>query len=94
MKSLTKGVITTVAVIFCAVLALKGSALLISSGTWQGTGNLSSARVGASAALLQDGRILITGGSSGSGTGALSLADKSSALVSIKRSCASAAVAA
>src|ERR1700719_3893768 len=70
MKSFTKCVLIGIAVIFCAVLALKGSALLISSGTWQATGNLSSARAGASAALLQDGRILITGGNSGSGTGA------------------------
>jgi len=39
-------------------------------------------------------RACSTSGSSGSFTGALSLADKSSALVSISRSCASAALAA
>ena len=75
MKSFTKRVLVGIAVIFCAVLALKGSALLISSGTWQATGNLSNARAGASAALLQDGRILITGGNSGTGAGPQTSAD-------------------
>ena len=69
MTLFTKRVLIASVIILCAVLALKGSALLISSGTWQATGNLSIARAGASAALLQDGRILITGGSSGTGAG-------------------------
>src|ERR1700739_122986 len=69
MRQMIRRVLAGVRVIFCAVLALKGSALLISSGTWQATGNLSNARAGSSAALLQDGRVLITGGDPGNGSG-------------------------
>src|SRR2546426_827184 len=50
-----------------AFVALKGFVLAIPSGTWQPTGNLSAARPGASAALLQNGSVLITGGDPGSG---------------------------
>jgi len=62
MKKSVKGVLVAIAVIACAVLTLKGSVLIVQSGSWSQTGNLSSARVGASAALLPDGRILVTGG--------------------------------
>jgi hypothetical protein len=67
MKKSVKGVLVALAVIACAVLALKGSVLIVQSGSWSQTGNLSSARVGASAALLPDGRILVTGGDPGTG---------------------------
>ncbi len=67
MRSITKGVILAGALAVFAVVALKGAAILIPSGTWAPQTNLSSARANASAALLQDGRVLITGGDSGSG---------------------------
>src|SRR5258708_6449195 len=57
----------TLALLFVALLTLRGSVLTVPSGTWQPTGNLSVARAGASAAQLQNGSILITGGESGSG---------------------------
>ena len=73
MKKSVKGVLVALAVLACAVLALKASVLIVQSGSWSQTGNLSSARVGASAALLPDGRILVTGGDPG--TGPLATAD-------------------
>ena len=39
----------------------------VSSGTWSATASMASARSGASAVLLQDGRVLITGGTDESG---------------------------
>jgi hypothetical protein len=68
MRPIAKGVILAGALIVFAVVALKGAAILIPSGTWLAQTNLSSARANASAALLQDGRVLITGGDSGSGS--------------------------
>ena len=67
MRSITKSVILAGALVVFAVVALKGAAILIPTGTWVPQTNLSSARANASAALLQDGRVLITGGDSGSG---------------------------
>ncbi len=56
---------------FCAVLAMSlmlgGSALQVPSGTWQATGSMSQVRDGAAAVALQDGRVLVIGGDSGSG---------------------------
>ena len=67
MRRFAKGVLATILVIACAVLALKGSVLVLQSGSWSQTGILSNPRVGASAATLPDGRILITGGDPGNG---------------------------
>ena len=67
MRAITKGVIIAGALAVFAVVALKGAAILIPTGTWAPQTNLSSARANASAALLQDGRVLVTGGDSGSG---------------------------
>ncbi len=54
-------------IVLCAVVALKGAALLVPSGTWEPKTNLAEARVNSSAALLSDGRILITGGDGAGG---------------------------
>ena len=67
MRAITKGVIIAGALAVFAVVALKGAAILVPTGTWAPQTNLSSARAKASAALLQDGRVLVTGGDSGSG---------------------------
>ena len=67
MKRIFRGILPFLSVIFCAVLLIKGASLVIPSGTWQATGALSSARTGGAAALLPDGRILMTGGDAGSG---------------------------
>ena len=67
MKRSARSVLLGFALIVAFVLALRGSTLFISSGTWQATGTLSSARAGASAALLPDGSILVTGGDPGTG---------------------------
>jgi hypothetical protein len=49
-------------------LLIKGIITLVPpTGTWKPTGNMISARSGASTVLLHDGRLLITGGDSGSG---------------------------
>lgn len=45
--------------IFTIDLTIGGSSLLISSGMWQVTGHLSTARADASAVVLQDGQALI-----------------------------------
>src|SRR6267378_235094 len=66
MRRFTKVVLLT-GFLLGAFVALKGFVLAIPSGTWQPTGNLSAARPGASAALLQNGSVLITGGDPGSG---------------------------
>ena len=63
--------------IFAALIGvatfLKASLPLVLSGTWAPVAPMSSARAGASAVLLEDGRILISGGDAGSG--ALTTAD-------------------
>src|SRR6266850_4309148 len=66
MRRFTK-VVLLMGFLLGAFVALKGFVLAIPSGTWQPTGNLSAARPGASAALLQNGSVLITGGDPGSG---------------------------
>src|SRR2546427_9316482 len=62
MRRTTNTVLLGSLIVLCAVLALKGAALLVPSGTWAPTANLNNARANSSAALLTDGRILITGG--------------------------------
>src|SRR5262249_44354382 len=44
-----------------------GAVAQVLSGTWSATGSMASVRSGASAALLQDGSVLITGGTDASG---------------------------
>src|SRR6266850_12024 len=66
MRRFTK-VVLLMGFLLGAFVALKGFVLAIPSGTWQPTGNLSAARPGASAALLQNGSVLFTGGDPGSG---------------------------
>src|SRR5262245_12651623 len=67
MKRPARVVLLGFAVILTTVLALKGASLLIPSGTWQATGAISPARANSASALLEDGRILVTGGDSASG---------------------------
>ncbi|MGB2900514.1 MAG: Ig-like domain repeat protein [Candidatus Acidiferrum sp.] len=66
MRRFTK-IVLLVGFLLGAFVALKGFVLAIPSGTWQATANLSAARPGASASLLQNGSVLITGGDPGSG---------------------------
>src|SRR6266478_5156020 len=56
-----------VVVILVAGILVKGNIPQPASGNWLSGGSMSEPRSGASAALLQDGRILITGGDNGSG---------------------------
>ena len=67
MRNLSKIALLGVVFLVCVVFALKGSALLVLSGTWAPAANLAEPRAGASAALLADGRIFITGGEGTSG---------------------------
>src|SRR5467141_1538650 len=48
-------------------LLVKAAVLQVPTGTWAPTANLADARANSSAALLSDGRILITGGDGASG---------------------------
>ncbi len=48
-------------------LLVKGAALQVPTGTWAPGGAMGQPRAGASAARLQDGRVLITGGNGASG---------------------------
>ena len=65
MRIAGKTALLGVVVLVCAVLVLRGSMPQVSSGTWAPTGNLTEPRQNAAAALLADGRILITGGDAG-----------------------------
>src|SRR5947209_12140425 len=67
MRRTAKTVLLGSLIVLCAVLALKGAALLVPSGTWAPTANLTDARANSSVALLSDGRILITGGDGANG---------------------------
>src|SRR6266516_4403276 len=59
------GIVALMVVAFYSV----GSALInqTPTGTWFTAGDMSSARAGASTVLLQDGRLLVTGGDAGNG---------------------------
>ena len=54
------------ALILTAGIFVKGSITPPSIGGWLSAGSMSEARTGAASALLEDGRILITGGDNGS----------------------------
>jgi hypothetical protein len=63
-------VVIAIAVLICAIGVLKGTVLIVQTGSWAQEGILSNARASASASLLQDGRILVTGGDPGTGPSA------------------------
>src|ERR1700722_15734240 len=67
MRRFAKTVLLGSLLILGVVVALKGAALLVPSGSWVPEGTMASARSSAAAALLPDGRILVTGGDMGSG---------------------------
>jgi hypothetical protein len=52
--------------LFVTGLFPNSAAAQVSSGTWSATASMASARSGASSVLLQDGRVLITGGTDAS----------------------------
>src|ERR1700740_1763901 len=68
MRKVYKGV-SLLSLLLGAFVALRAFVLAIPSGTWQVTGTLSSPRAGASAATLQNGQVLVTGGDPLDGTG-------------------------
>src|SRR5437667_210521 len=55
------------AILLLCVLHLQASPQSVPTATWQQGGALSSARTGATATLMADGRILIVGGKDGNG---------------------------
>jgi YDG domain/MBG domain (YGX type)/Kelch motif/Galactose oxidase, central domain len=64
----TYKVLSVVAALLLVALVLRAALPKVPSGTWASFGaSLSSARANASAAMLADGRILISGGDAGSG---------------------------
>jgi hypothetical protein len=65
MRQSARCALVAVGVILCTVFALKGSVLPLPSGSWAPEATMANARAGASAALLPDGRILITGADPG-----------------------------
>src|SRR6266536_380923 len=75
MQRSTKYAVLVLAVFsfLCGGLLIKGSITQVPAGTWVSAGNLAAPRSGAAIVLLQDGRLLITGGDSG--IGALASAD-------------------
>src|SRR6185437_702941 len=48
--------------LFSATFILKASLPQVSTGVWQAAGSLATARSGAAAVALPDGRVLVTGG--------------------------------
>ena len=68
MRKSVKFGLLSVALMLCIALGVKGYVLQVASGTWAAQPGLTQARSGASAVLLQDGRILVTGGDGAAGT--------------------------
>jgi Kelch motif len=66
MRRFIKAVFVAI-LILAAGIFVKGSITQPSIGGWLSAGSMTAARSGAASALLQDGRILITGGDNGSG---------------------------
>ena len=60
-------VLCTAAILVAAGVLLSASSLQVPSGTWIAVGPMNSAHSGASAVLLQDGRILVAGGNDTNG---------------------------
>lgn len=67
MRRTSKAMLYFVLSLTCLVVLLRAGVLQVASGAWVPFGSMAAARAGASAALLQDGRILLTGGDGGSG---------------------------
>jgi Bacterial Ig-like domain (group 3)/Galactose oxidase, central domain len=61
------GLLGSVAILFGGFVILHGSLQPASVNSWLSAGNMSVARAGAATVLLQDGRLLITGGNGASG---------------------------
>src|ERR1700722_9669845 len=57
----------TFVVLTAAGILLSASLLTVSTGTWTATGAMSTVRSGAASVVLQDGRILVTGGNDANG---------------------------
>src|SRR5262245_29687404 len=49
------------------VFFLRGSAIQVPSGTWAPSGSMAEVRSGAASALLQDGRVIVSGGEGAAG---------------------------
>jgi len=67
MPRTTKHVLLIALLVLSLGLALRGAISQVASGTWAPAASMAQARSGASAALLQSGAILITGGDGASG---------------------------
>ena len=67
MQRAPKYVLFSLALVFCVGLLLKGSVIQVPTGTWVPSGQMTEARSGASTVLLDDGRILVTGGEGANG---------------------------
>ena len=66
MRRFVKAALIAV-LILTAGIFVKGTITQPSIGGWLPAGSMTAARSGAASALLQDGRILITGGDNGAG---------------------------
>ena len=66
MRRVFKPILIATLIIITAVF-VKGSVQLPAIGNWLAAGPMLEARSGAASVLVQDGRILITGGDNGSG---------------------------
>ena len=64
----TRFVALSLLVVLSLALLLQGTLPLVTTGSWTPANNLAEARSGSAAALLQDGRILFTGGTGSTGT--------------------------
>lgn len=73
MQRTTKAVLCILSLIIGIGLCLKGTAIQVPSGTWALSGNMAETRSGAASVLLEDGRVLVSGGEGA--TGALASAE-------------------
>src|SRR5579862_793905 len=67
MKRPAAALLGCVAIVLVVAVAGVATIPSVPTGTWQPMGAMTTARSGAAAALLQDQRVLITGGNDGSG---------------------------
>ena len=67
MQYTTRYVVSFFALILCLGLLLTGSVPQVNSGSWVSAGNMLQPRTGAASVQLQDGRILIIGGTGNDG---------------------------
>ena len=67
MRRTAKYILSILSLVTAIGLCLKGTVIHVPTGTWAPSGSLTEPRTGAAGVLLEDGRILVTGGEGATG---------------------------